>query len=379
MKAFINGKIITPSEVLENHVLVVDGDKISSIEMAVPENTEIIDARGLYIAPGFIDVHIHGALGADVMDGTHDAIKTIAGAIAKYGTTAFLPTTLTMGRKELEKSLTVIRAAKAENLNGATVLGAHLEGPFINPKYKGAQNENFIAPPDYDWVAGFSDVIKLITLAPEMDPNFAFIKKIKAETAITLSIGHSDASYDLASDAIDCGCSHITHLFNGMTGLHHREPGILGAALVHDVFAELIADKIHVNKHLFQFVLNNKGSQRLVLITDSMRAGCMKDGTYELGGQFAVVRDNAARLPDGTLAGSVLTLNKAVYNFYQNTNATLPEAIKLASLTPATSIKVNDRKGCLTVGKDADVILLDDEFNCHLTMVNGQVVYSILD
>jgi len=376
VNAIINGKIVTPHEVLENKVLVTDHGKIVEISDDVPSGANIVDAKGRIVAPGFVDVHIHGSMGADVMDGTVDAIKTVATGIAQYGTTSFLPTTMTMAKEAVYQSLEAVRQLQGELIVGAAeVLGAHLEGPFINKKYKGAQNEAFVVLPDAGWIKDFSDVIKLVTYAPEMDSELHFTKTVKAETEVTLSIGHSDASYGLASQAIQCGCAHITHLFNAMTGLHHRDPGIVGAALTHDVFTELIADKVHVNQHLFQFVKDNKGKDRVVLITDSMRAGCMKDGIYDLGGQAAHVKEGVARLKDGTLAGSVLTLNQAVRNFYENTDATLPEAIGMATLNPATSIKVADRKGSLEVGKDADVIILDEAFNCHATWVKGNLAY----
>ena len=379
MKAIVNGRIALPNEILENKVLVIRDGKIFDITNIAPTVAEIIDAKGRIVAPGFVDVHIHGSMGADVMDGTVDAIKVISSGIAKYGTTSFLPTTLTASREDVYKSLEVVRSLQGEAPVGAEVLGAHLEGPFINVKYKGAQNEAFVVAPHYQWVHDFSDVIKLITYAPEMDPGLVFTKKVKAETDVILSIGHSDASYELANKAVEYGLSHATHLFNGMAGLHHREPGVVGAALTHDgVFTELIADKVHVNENLFQFVLDNKGRDRVVLISDSMRAGCKQDGIYDIGGQDAHVLDGVARLVDGTLAGSVLTLNQAVRNFYESTNATLFEAIHMAALNPATSINIAHRKGSLEIDKDADVILLDDDFNCHLTLVKGSVVFSCL-
>ena len=376
MKAIINGRIATPNEVLENKTLVICDGKIIDIADVAPVGADVVDAKGMIVAPGFVDVHIHGSMGADVMDGTMDAIKTISSGIAQHGTTSFLPTTMTMGREDVYRSLEAVRSLQGKALAGAEVLGAHLEGPFINVKYKGAQNEAFVVPLDYEWIKDFSDVIKLVTYAPEMDSDFEFIKKVKAETDVALSIGHSDASYELASKAIEYGCSHITHLFNAMTALHHRDPGIVGAALMHDVFTELIADKVHVSEHLFQFLLDNKGEDRMVLITDSMRAGCMKNGIYDLGGQDVHVNEGVARLVDGTLAGSALTLNQAVRNFYESTDATLPEVIRMASLNPATSINVSNQKGSLEIGKDADIILLDDEFNCYFTLVKGEVVYK---
>ena len=377
MKAIVNGKIVTPQEVLSHKVLVFDRGKIIDICNEVPHGAEIIDAKGMIVAPGFVDVHIHGSMGYDVMDGTVTAVKAISAGIAKYGTTSFLPTTMTMGKALIYQSLEVIRGLQGEKMAGAQVLGAHLEGPFINTTYKGAQNATFVVAPDYEWIHDFSDVIKLVTYAPEMDPHFEFTKKVKAETGITLSIGHSNATYKQALAAIDEGCSHVTHLFNGMPSLHHRDPGIVGAALTTDVFTELIADKVHVSEHLFQFVLDNKGVEHVVLITDSMRAGCMKAGTYDLGGQKAHVCEGVARLSDGTLAGSVLTLNKAVNHFYEETNATLPEVFRCASLNPATSINIDDHKGSLEIGKDADIICLDEAFNCHLTIVCGEIVYKL--
>ena len=202
---------------------------------------------------------------------------------------------------------------------------------------------------------------------------------MKEKTDITLSIGHTNATYDQAKEAFSLGCSHVTHLFNAMTPLNHRKPGVVGAALTSDVFTELIADTIHVNKQLFQFVLDNKGKEKMVLITDSMRAGCMKDGQYDLGGQSVFVKDGAARLESGHLAGSVLTLNKAIYNFLKNTNATVAEVIHMASLNPATSIGVSDRKGSLEIGKDADIAIFDEKMNCYLSIVEGREVYNQLD
>lgn len=377
MKAIVNGKIVMPEEVLVNKVLVFDKGKIIGIVDEVPNGAEVIDANKMIVSPGFVDVHIHGSMGHDVMDGTVTAIKEISAGIAQYGTTSFLPTTMTMAKDDVYQSLEVIRALQGEEIEGAGVLGAHLEGPFINVKYKGAQNEKFVVTPDYEWIHDFSDVIKLVTYAPEMDANLEFTKRVKAETGITLSIGHSNATYTQAMDAINQGCSHVTHLFNGMPSIHHRDPGIVGAALTTDVFTELIADKVHVSEHLFQFVLDNKGTKHVVLITDSMRAGCMKDGTYNLGGQQAHVCEGVVRLEDGTLAGSVLTLNKAVHNLYEKTDATLPEVVRYASLNPAISIKVDDHKGSLEIGKDADIIFLDDDFNCHLTIVCGEIVYKL--
>ena len=339
MKAIINGKLVTLNGVIENKVLVFN-ETIQHIQTEVPIDCDVIDAKGMYIAPGLIDVHVHGSCGADTMDQTTEAIKLMSTGIAKNGVTSFLPTTMTMSPKDIYGALDVVRECMGQSLNGAKVLGAHMEGPFINVIYKGAQPEQCIIKPSYEFIKDYTDVIRLISYAPEMDEDYSFTKEVKEKTDITLSIGHTNATYDQAKEAFSLGCSHVTHLFNAMTPLNHREPGVVGAALTSDVFTELIADTIHVNKQLFQFVLDNKGKEKIVLITDSMRAGCMKDGQYDLGGQPVVVKDGAARLESGNLAGSVLTLNKAIYNFLQNTNATVAEVIHMASLNPATSIGV---------------------------------------
>lgn len=377
MKAIINGMLVTPKGILRNKVLVFN-ERIKEFRDNVPINCHVIDAKGMYVTPGLIDVHVHGSCGADIMDQTVEAIELISQGIAKNGVTSFLPTTMTMSREDIYGALDIVRECMNRTLNGAKVLGAHLEGPFINAIYKGAQPERYIIKPSYDFIKEYRDVIKLVTYAPEMDDNYSFTKEVKEKTDITLSIGHTNATYNQAKQAFACGCSHVTHLFNAMTPLNHREPGVVGAALTSDVFTELIADTIHVNKELFQFILDNKGKDKMILITDSMRAGCMKDGKYDLGGQEVIVKDGAARLSSGTLAGSVLTLNKAIYNFFRNTDATFDEVIHMATLNPATSIGVSDFKGSLEIEKDADIAIFDEEMNCYLSIVEGREVYNKL-
>ncbi|MGL5348919.1 MAG: N-acetylglucosamine-6-phosphate deacetylase [Peptostreptococcaceae bacterium] len=375
MKAIINGKIVKQNEIVENKVLVFD-NKILDICDNVPENCEVIDAKGMYVSPGLIDIHIHGSKGSDVMDNTLEDINTISSSIAESGVTGYLPTTMSMNQGKIQKAFEVIKEAMGNENKGAKILGVHVEGPFINITYKGAQNSKYIVKPDYNLIKDYTDIIKVISMAPEVDDNFEFITKVKNETGITISICHSSATYKEATAAIEKGVSNITHLFNGMSPLNHREPGVVGAAFATDVFTEIIADTIHVNKDVFQIVLNNKGKERVVLITDSMRAAAMEDGEYELGGQPVFVKDNSARLENGSLAGSVLTLNRAVQNFYENTKLELHEAINLASINPAKSINVDDTKGSLEVGKDADIAIFDNDMNCYLTIVEGQLIYK---
>lgn len=375
MKGIINGNLILPNGILKNKALLFD-NKILDISDTTPNNIEIIDAKGNFIAPGLIDIHIHGSGGADTMDGTVIALNTISKTIAKCGVTSFLPTTMTMSTELIHTTLHSIKKVMFSTPKGAKVLGAHMEGPFINIKYKGAQNEKYIQKPNFKIIEPFKDIIKLITVAPEIDENLQFIKEAKLRSNIIISIGHSNATFEEAIDAINNGITHITHTFNAMTPLTHRSPGVVGAAFSTDVSAEIIADKIHVHSKIFQLFLNNKGKNKVVLITDSMKAGCMGEGQYDLGGQPVFVKDGSARLKDGTLAGSVLTLNKAIKNFYENTTLELHEAFSLASYNPACVLNLHHQKGSIKIGKDADLIIIDKNFDVHKTIVEGQLVYS---
>ncbi|WP_427337938.1 N-acetylglucosamine-6-phosphate deacetylase [Caloranaerobacter sp. DY30410] len=375
----INGKIIQEDSIVENKVLIFNKKIIDILDLQEIhryKNIELIDVKGNFISPGFIDIHIHGAGGSDVMDGTIESIINISSTIAKTGVTSFLPTTMTMDRDTIYRALSTVRQAIYLDIQGAKVLGVHMEGPFINEKYKGAQNAKHILKPDFEFVEEYLNIIKIITLAPEMDEEYKFLRKIKDYSNITLSIGHSNATYDEAKKAIKSGIKHATHLFNAMTPMHHRDPGIVGAVLRSDITCELIADKIHVHPAIFQLLIDIKGIKNLVLITDSMRAGCMKDGIYELGGQKVIVKNRSARLEDNTLAGSVLTLNKAVKNILENTSIKLHEAIRLVTLNPARVIGIDKNKGSLNIGKDADITIFDQDLNIYFTVVEGNVVFN---
>lgn len=377
MKAIINGKILTENNVIEDKILIFD-DKIIGFCDKVEENIEIIDAKGLFVSPGLIDIHIHGSCNCDVMDKSVTSIKTIGNAIKKNGVTSFLPTTMTMSKEDIYDALDTIRESMNIKYDGAQILGVHLEGPFINSRYKGAQSDKFIQLPNLPFVENYVDIIKIISYAPEVDENFNFTKEIKDKTNITLSIAHTNATYEEAKLAIKYGASNITHLFNAMTPLNHREMGVVGAALTTDVFCEIICDNIHVNPELFQFVLNNKGKNKVILITDCMRAGCMPNGKYDLGGQDVFVKDSAVRLATGNLAGSILNLNKAVYNFMKSTDLSINEAVNLASLNPAKSINMDKTKGSLEINKDADIALFDEEMNCYMSILQGEIIFNNL-
>ena len=222
----------------------------------------------------------------------------------------------------------------------------------------------------------YKDVIKVITYAPEQDENFEFTKEIVKNTDITLSIGHSKATFKQAREAINLGARNVTHLFNGMTPLNHRNPGVVGAGLTSDAYCEIIADTIHISKDLFQFILDNKGEDKLILVTDSIEAGGLEDGEYSLGGQKVIVKDSQARLESGSLAGSVMPLNKMVYNFLNNTDLDMRKVVRLAAINPARSIGIDKTKGSIEIGKDADITLLDEDVNCYMTINKGKIVYK---
>ena len=378
MKYIKNGKFILPDGILENVVIAYD-TKICGFtdEKDIPENAEVIDANGGYVSPGLIDIHIHGYLGEDTSDGKAEGIFKMANGIIKNGVTSFCPTTMTVSMAEINKSLDVVRSLKDESKSwaGAEILGVNLEGPFINPKKKGAQAETHILKPDAKFVIDNSDIIRLATMAPEMESGYDTIKEITENCGVVVSIGHTDATFEEALKGIQSGASHITHLFNAQTPLHHRNPGVVGAALQENVTTELIVDTFHVHKGLFELLARIKGDN-LVLITDCTRAGGMPDGEYSLGGQPIFVKGVKCLLEDGTIAGSVLKLNDAVKNFRDNTDLPFWKVVSAASLNPARAIGVDEFKGSLEAGKDADIIITDDEFNVIKTIIGGVVKYE---
>lgn len=379
MKAIINGKVILKDAVATDSAVLFT-DKIEGIvPMAcLPEDIEIIDAKGAYVAPGLIDIHIHGYLGRDVCDGEEESIRIISEGLLKNGVTGYLPTTMTVDMKVIKKALEVCRNLKEESKgwNGSAILGCHAEGPFISEAKKGAQDPKYILKPDAKFVKDYADIIKIITLAPETDTDdFAAIREIVKDTDVVVSMGHTSADYETAKKGVNAGVSHVTHLFNAMTPLAHRAPGVVTAALDSDVTCELIADTFHVLPQFYDILWKLKG-RNLCFITDCLPAGGLPFGEYTLGGNKIIYRDIVCRLEDGTVAGSVLGLNKGVYNVYNNSNIPLYECVNGASLNPATAIGVEKYKGSLETGKDADIIIADEEFNIIKTIIGGEIKYE---
>lgn len=379
MKAIINGKIILKDEILENFAILFT-DKIEKIipENLVPENAEIIDAAGGYVAPGLIDLHIHGYLGKDVCDGEDESIRTISKGLLANGVTGYLPTTMTEDMKIIRKALEVCRSLREESKNwdGSAILGCHAEGPFISESKKGAQDAKYILKPDAAFVKEYEDIIRVITLAPETDTDdFDAIREISRDTDVVVSMGHTSSDYETAMNGVDAGVKHTTHLFNAMTPLAHRSPGVVGAALNSDVSVELIVDTFHVSPALYNMLWKLKG-RKLCFITDCLPAGGLPEGEYTLGGQKIIYKGIVCRLEDGTVAGSVLHLNKGVWNVFENSDIPLYECVNCASLNPATVLGLEKNKGSLDVGKDADIIITDKEFNVIKTIIGGEIKYG---
>lgn len=378
MKCLINGKVLLRDRMAEGLAILFD----EKIEELVPvrdidlADYEVIDAKGHYVAPGLVDMHIHGYLGADVSDGDRAGIETMAKGIIENGVTAWCPTTMTVSKQEIETAFDAVRAVKdSGEYYGARILGVNSEGPFINPSKKGAQAEEHILRPDAEFIKKHRDVVKLFTVAPEVDGALECISTVAEETDVLVSMGHTNATFEEAQAGIAHGVHHTTHLFNAMTALSHRSPGVVGAALADDaVSAELIADTFHVSKGLFGLIAKIKGD-KLCLITDCIRAGGMPDGDYTLGGQPVHKDGIQCLMPDGTIAGSVLKLNDAVYNLYTNSDMEMYEAVACASLNPAMALGEDKEIGSIAVGKRADFMIADDTLQVAMTILGGEIRY----
>jgi N-acetylglucosamine-6-phosphate deacetylase len=382
----LDGNIYGEDTVYEKGYIKIENGMITEMgERSQLTNTEefkvISLPHGYSVVPGMIDIHIHGVNGADTMDATREALDTMTGTLPKEGTTSFLATTMTEAAGAIEKALkaTADYMSDHQKSGQAEILGLHLEGPFINPDKAGAQPLNRIQKPNVEvfknWHALSGENIKLVTLAPELDDEYELIRYLK-ENGIVASVGHSSATYDQIGEAIDAGLSHVTHLFNQMSGLHHREPGIVGASFLRkELMVELISDGIHVRPEVVQLAFDQITDERLILITDSMRAKCLKNGQYDLGGQMVTVKDGKALLDEDTLAGSVLKMKDAFTNIQEFTRGDMRSAIRMTAENPARQLNVFDRKGSLAPRKDADIVILDENKDVYTTICKGKIAY----
>ena len=379
IKGFKNSWILTEEGLVKTNLIIENG-LIKSIGEEVVEGLIELSEEKIVI-PGFIDQHIHGAAGSDAMDGTIEDLSKIANALASEGTVGFLATTMTQSEENITKALVSIKEYNEANiLEGAEILGVHLEGPFISLKHIGAQPLEYVAKPDIEVFKKYQEAsgnnIKLVSLAVEEEGAIELVEYL-ASTGVVPSLGHTDACCHDVEAAIKAGAKNLTHTYNAMKPLHHREIGTVGSGLLYnELNCELICDGIHVSKPAINLLRKCKPQDKLTLVTDAMRAKHMPDGEWELGGQPVFVKNGEARLAAGNLAGSVLKMNNAVKNIMNFTGATLEEAVQYASLNPALNLGIEDQYGSIKVGKNASFAIVDEDFNVVATIKNGYVIYE---
>ncbi|MGL5042875.1 MAG: N-acetylglucosamine-6-phosphate deacetylase [Culicoidibacterales bacterium] len=378
-----NGKVILPYKIIENGFVRFSDGKIIEVGHGQPDSNcpddEIIDVQGNYIAPGFIDQHIHGGFGADCMDANITALGQLKQGLLAEGTTSFLATTMTEFDEAIEKALKAIVISAQDDNQGANIIGIHQEGPFISKIWKGAQREDAISPGSIEkmdhFIAASAGMIRLITYAIE-NTTTAFTRYLRTQN-IVASVGHSNATFSEVEAHVEAGLNNLTHFHNASSPHHHRNPGIVTAGFYfNELQAELIVDGIHLHPDAVKATYKIKGADNIILITDSIRAKGMADGVYDLGGQAVHKVGPEARLADGTLAGSVLLMNDAVKNMMSFTNCSLVEAIKMASYNPANHLGFGQSKGCLAPNFDADIIVFDQDINIRSTYVAGKLLYT---
>ena len=374
IRAYVAGRGICRVDV------AVENGRFSAISEPSSESGSDLPS-GALLVPGFVDEHVHGAGGADAMDGTQEALGTIADRLAEEGTTSFLATTMTQSRENICNALSAVREyMNAGREAGAAIVGVHLEGPFISREYCGAQPPEYILAPSVADFCQFNEAaggnIRIVTLAPEeagADELIAYLKKHK----IVASVGHTCAKFADVERAISLGACSVTHTYNAQRPLHHREAGVVGAAMLSDKLnCELICDTIHVCVPAMKLIVKNKPRRKVTLITDAMRAKGIADGVSELGGQTVYVKDGQARLADGTLAGSVLKMNVAVKNMVEKVGAPIEKALDFASFNPAKNLHMEKEIGSVAVGKRADYAVLNENFDVLCTVRNGKIIYK---
>ena len=389
MIKIFNGNILTPYRMIKNGTVVITGRQIAQVserDIETPNAVEI-DAKGNYISPGFIDMHIHGGGGYDFMDGTEEAFLKIAETHVRYGTTSMVPTTLTSEKEDLLRTLDLYERAHKKNRNGSQFLGMHLEGPYFSPRQCGAQDPRYIRNPDpeeYEQILAYSSSIARWSAAPELPGAIAFGKRL-VQAGVLAAVAHTDAIYEEVLKAYESGYTLATHLYSAMSGVTRknafRYAGTIESAFLLDMDVEIIADGIHLPAPLLKLIYKIKGADKIALITDAMRAAAMPEGESILGpastGLKVIVEEGVAKLPDRTsFAGSVATADRLVRTMVEMADITLLESVRMMSLTPARIMKVESRKGSLVEGKDADIIIFDRNIQVQTTIVQGRIVYQ---
>ncbi len=382
------GHVVGPHECFATGAVAIEGARIRAVgdredvlgNVDGPNGWDLVDYAESWLLPGLIDLHVHGGRGADVMMATEEALGTIARVVAEGGASGFLPTTRTASREQLVAAARIVGCVAANGSGapaGAQVIGLHLEGPYISPRRAGGQPADQIRNPDLEEIeiiaSASSAQLRMVTFAPETPGGLALTKWL-AERKIIPSLGHSDATYDQAVEAIRAGVTHFTHAYNTMPSLHHRDPGALMAGLLDDrVTIQLIADGIHVHPAALALAFRVKGPDRIALITDAVGAG-LAPGRYDVAGRTILIDEQAARLPGGTLAGSKLQMNRALQVCVEQTGISLADAVRMASTTPARVLGLGDRKGVLAPGYDADVTVLGADFSVQAVLALGRFV-----
>lgn len=358
--------------------ILIEEGKIVNIADQISSDCRRIDVQDMYVCPGFIDIHIHGACGCDFTDAERDHLKKICRYLALHGITSIVATALTAGNEKIRSCLQNIKEYNSKKRAGAKILGVHLEGPFINEKRKGGLNEKYIQEPTLEnyknLVEGYEEIIKTVTLAPEIPGARELIRYLR-EKGKYVSIGHSEASYDEIVEAVNLGANRATHIFNGMSALNHREPGTAGGLLERkEVYAEIIADLIHLHPAVIRLIFNAKGSGRCITISDAIEATGLEDGEYNIGGKEVTVSEGIGRLKESLiLCGCTTMLDQSVKNLVA-IGIDLDDVLKSVTSNPATALGFNGRKGEIKSGCDADIVVLDDNLDVIFTVINGEVI-----
>jgi N-acetylglucosamine-6-phosphate deacetylase len=374
----IRGTVITPNEEIADGLVTIEAGKISQVGRWAEDRCErLLDFRGFYVAPGLVDIHVHGGGGHGAMD--PEGIGGLSEFLARDGVTSYLPTTHTAPHELIVEAAKAIGRGVRGGVSGAIPLGIHMEGPHISPEMCGAQNADHVRPSDIDEIAEVIEAsggnLKIVTLAPEMEGGLDAIRWL-ASKGVVPAAGHTDATHDEMVAAIDAGLSHASHLFNRMRPFHHRNPGAAGAALADDrVTVELVADGFHLHPATLRIASRLKGPGKTVLVSDSIPPTGLPEGKYDFGGLRITVSGGRSLLESGRLAGSTITLGDAVRNMVRLAGSSVQEAVEMASTTPARIAGVSKSKGRLAPGMDADITILDEDLSPALTMVGGEIVY----
>lgn len=380
LKYVIKAKeIFTQEGIIEDGYLTVEDNLISNLDKGI-KGLKVISLEGYRIIPGLIDMHIHGANGFDTMDASYDSLNEISKYLARNGVTAFLPTTVTSRWNRLLDALKSVKEGILRGVEGASILGSYVEGPYICAKQKGAHSEEFIRRVSIDelkeLISASENTIRVVTIAPELEGALDAIKFLRANN-INVSMGHTDAIAKEIKEAVSLGANIAVHAFNAMRGIHHREPGAAGEFMILDeVYAELIADGIHVHPDIIKMFLRCKGPDKTCLITDCMMAGGLSDGEYMLGELKVIVKDSICRISNGSIAGSTLRLMDGVKNLIKFTDINPLKAVHSASLVPAKILGLDDKMGSIREGKIANLTIVDDDYNTVMTIINGRVAYA---